>query len=230
MILDRSSLSRTLENLNEAWFYGNEIPGEEKVEISGFLAGRQGAEGSYSGLPAPTAMDMNTLPHRLFTGEKLSSVAGFTHVIGEEALRALRILGTGDKDVREAVSRATGSFEKRLTGASESYDGRVTGFYCCGTCTVSYIRNLAIGTFSNSAGRMKAGLNELKKHRDGRGRWRRFPFYYTLLALREIGNRSARRELEYALPSIRRAAAKRKLGDVYARRRRDLAARIIEES
>jgi hypothetical protein len=67
----------------------------------------------------------------------------------------------------------------------------------------------------------------LKEHRDGRGRWRRFPFYYTLLALSEASGGSAEPELRYAAPGLERMLKRRARGDRYHRRRRTLAERIL---
>jgi hypothetical protein len=48
-------------------------------------------------------------------------------------------------------------------------------------------------------------VKQLKEYRDGKGRWRRFPFYYTLLALGGIDMPAATRELKYAAPAVERA-------------------------
>jgi len=42
------------------------------------------------------------------------------------------------------------------------------------------------------------GLKALKKRRDGKGRWRNFPFYYTLLSLTEIDIPQPVDEMKYA--------------------------------
>jgi hypothetical protein len=67
----------------------------------------------------------------------------------------------------------------------------------------------------------------LKEHRDGDGRWRRFPFYYTLLALAEIKGRSAIEEMRYAAPGLERVLRRRTRGSKYESRRRALAERIL---
>ena len=75
---------------------------------------------------------------------------------------------------------------------------------------------------------MSSGIRLLKKYRDGRGRWRRFPFYYTLLALSEAGGRVAAAEMRYAAPGLERLMRRRAGGDRYALRRRAVAERVLE--
>jgi hypothetical protein len=75
---------------------------------------------------APTARDFET-GIRLFTGERITSGAAASHILGEEACRALLLLKTDVKDAREALKRATRSMDRRLR-ESESKGGRL-GFY-----------------------------------------------------------------------------------------------------
>ena len=62
--------------------------------------------------------------------------------------------------------------------------------------------------------------------RDGNGQWRRFPFWYTVLALSEMDVPDALRQLKYAAPVLERAAGTTARG-IYARRRRELAVRAL---
>jgi hypothetical protein len=63
--------------------------------------------------------------------------------------------------------------------------------------------------------------------RDGDRGWRKFPFWYTILALNEMDSREARTELKYAAPALERAAGRAMPSAVYPRRRHDLAARAL---
>jgi hypothetical protein len=75
--------------------------------------------------------------------------------------------------------------------------------------------------------RLGGGVKLLRQHRDGRGGWHRFPFYYTLLALSEIGGRGARREVQYAAPRLERMLKRGGRGGRFAARRRAVAERIL---
>ena len=89
---------------------------------------------------------------------------------------------------------------------------------------MSVWRHLAMGGLSRRAARLSDGMTILREHRDGSGRWQRFPFYYTLLALTECGGRVGHAEILYAAPAL--ARTRQAAGEKYALRRRALAERI----
>jgi hypothetical protein len=70
-------------------------------------------------------------------------------------------------------------------------------------------------------------MRYLNEFRDGRGRWRRFPFYYTLLALTEIPGPGAVSEIRYAAPGLERMLGRRGGKDRYGQRRRAIAERVL---
>ena len=63
----------------------------------------------------------------------------------------------------------------------------------------------------------------------GKGRWRRFRFYYALLALYEIDLEEARDELKYARPSMERALNRNMGQEKYQLRKRKLLELILEK-
>ena len=65
---------------------------------------------------APTPADF-ARPIRLFTGEPISTRAATSHILGEEACRALLLLDVKSKDVRGALVRATRTMDGRLKEA-----------------------------------------------------------------------------------------------------------------
>ena len=76
--------------------------------------------------------------------------------------------------------------------------------------------------------RLAGGLKFLKEYRDGQGRWRRFPFHYTLLALSEMNGKGVVREIEYAAPVLERLLKRRSRDGKYEKRRREVARRLLE--
>jgi hypothetical protein len=223
-VLYVSSLSRTLDALNEVFFAGRSLPRSERVEVAKWITGRQGRPGSYADMFAPTPTDYRD-GIRLFTGERILSGAATGHILGEEACRALILLNVPLAKVRDALNRATLGITRRLELAEAS--GTARGVYCCGTCTCSLWRHLAVGGIKNSERRLASGVNALRSYRLGNGRWKRFPFYYTLLALSEIEIPSALAELRYAAPACKRALKKSPGNDKFARRRRLLVERVL---
>jgi len=216
------SLAETVDAINEAFFYGRPLSKADRERAAKWIAGRQGLPRSYAGMFAPTDLDYKN-GVKLFTGEKVSTGAATAHILGEEACRALILLGVETDDVTQALSRASEGILSRLW----SFD-RIAGTYCCGTCTCSYWRHLAAGGLRNGERELAAGISDLKRHRDGAGRWRRYPFYYALLALSEIDLSVATRELKYAGPVLERLAARTPREDRYGIRRHDLVERALD--
>ena len=223
-VLNSRSLAGTIDRINDALFFGRRIPKREVRSVAEWLAGRRGLPGSYAGMFAPTPRDF---AHgiKLFTGERISSGAATGHILGEEACRALLRLDADVPAAEEALARATRSMDKRLS-QSEAGRGR-RGFFCCGACTASVWRHLAAGGLSRRKERFAGGLKFLKGYRDGEGRWRRFPFHYTLLALSEMDGKAVTREIEYAAPVLERMLKRRSRGGKYETRRRTVAERLL---
>lgn len=223
-LLKASSLAATVDAVNEAAFFDKLPAKAERREAARWIAGRQGLRGSYAGMFAPTAKDFAE-GIRFFTGERIATGAGVGHILGEEACRALLVLDVKDAAVADALKRAGGGMIARLDEHYAQNKGR--GTYCCGKCTVSLWRHLAAGGLNRSKRRLADGLAALKRFRDGKGRWRIFPFYYTLLALSETDLPAARSERRYAAGQCDRLLARKPSGDRYARRRRALAERVL---
>ncbi|MFC1734572.1 hypothetical protein ACFL1X_00540 [Candidatus Hydrogenedentota bacterium] len=223
-LLNNRSLSQTLDVVNEALFMETAIPRAEKNRVTDWLAGRQGLRGSYAGMFAPTTLDYKE-GVRVFTGERIKTRAGTAHVLGEEACRAMALLGGKTSKAMTAFSKAAEGMNKRLRESEKG--GHPRGSYCCGTCTSAMWRSLAAGCFSDRASRLSKGMGYLKENRDGEGRWGRFPFYYTLLALSEIENRAATSELRYAAPTCERLLKRSPRDEKYDGRRRMLVERVL---
>jgi hypothetical protein len=226
-LLHRENLGATLDVLSEALFFGNKISPAQRAAAAKWIAGRQGLPGAYANMFAPTDRDLRGI--RLFTGELVTTRVGIAHVLGEESCRMLKLLRVPEPRVRAALARALAGMTARLE--LETRRGYCTGgFYCCGTCSASYWRNLALHLFPRAEERLRNGLRQLKQLRRGDGTWRRFPFYYTSLAMTEIGTELARAEMQYAaarwcriLPRL--AAAEYTI----ARRRAAVGQRLLEQ-
>jgi hypothetical protein len=179
-ILVPQSLQETLWRLEEARLVGLECSDPEVEETLGWVLGRQGLRSSYRGLFAPTEEDFSQ-GARFLTGERIRSGAGTAHVLGEEALRALCIWGLRDRDeTQHALENFHNIVEK----------GRATGGYCCYTCTIALWRAVNAARPAGWEEVLEKGLTKLKQARTPEGRWRGYPFYYTLLTLASLLPRS----------------------------------------
>ncbi len=223
-IVHKNSLAATLDALNEVFFSGDSLPNAVRSEAAKWIAGRRGLKGAYRGMFAPTPLDYKR-GIRVFTGERVVSGAAIGHILGEEASRALILLDGHSKMANEALRKSNKGIMRALMSCETP--GRVRGFYCCGICTASLWRHLAVGGLNKPKKRLSAGLKVLRKYRDGTGKWRRFPFYYTLLALSELDDKLAQYELRYAAPLCERLLNRYRAKNKIATRRRMLLQRIV---
>ena len=84
---------------------------------------------------APTDKDYKGV--QLFTGEKVKTGAGISHILGEESLRALYLLKAKGKEIDEAVLGAKEGL-KNAMDRSKLHGYYEKGTYCCAACTVAY--------------------------------------------------------------------------------------------
>ncbi len=202
-VLNTQSLGLTIDALSQAQFFGREIPHAERARAAKWIVSRQGMPGAYRvSFFAPTEYDFAN-GFAMFTGERITSRAGTSHIIGEEACRALALLGVNTIEVREALSRANTALEKWIDCAENGGPG--AGTFCCGKCSVALWRNLLTHGPGKAQRRLAVGMKALKAARMGDGKWKRFPFHYSLLALGEIESPLALAEIRYAAPAIERA-------------------------
>ena len=213
-----NSLATLADSIEQRRYFGQRIPARELVAAAREIASRQGLPGSYAGMFAPTRLDFRR-GIRVFTGEPVRSGAATAHILGEESCRLLLKLDVKDRLVSAALARAEAGMQERLK-SSERVHARHVGFYCCRICTVSFWRHLAAGGLDSPVPRFKDGLRVLARCRSDSNRWNRFPFFYTLLALTELDEPEARKELRWAAPAAERSLRALRGAGRFPRRRR----------
>ena len=221
-LINRSSLASTLDSVNEALFYNQPLSKIEKAQVSNWIASRQGLPGSYANMFAPTKKDFQK-GISLFTGENIWTRAGVSHVLGQESCRTLILLGVKSANVNSALERAAAGFTERM----KQYLIVKEGTYCCATCSCALWRHLAAGGLENGERILTNAIKTLKSFRDGKGRWKKFPFYYTLLVLDSMELPAAHKEMQYAAAACERILKKQSKKDRISRRRRMLAEKIL---
>jgi hypothetical protein len=225
MLINRTSLSQTVDALNAAHFDGRALAATERSQVARWIAARQGLSGAYGGTFAGFPSE-RTRGIVLFTGERIAS-ASARHILGEEASRALRLLRVRDRSVTRALEAADDGLMRCLARAAEDPGKSNPGLYCCGKCSVGLWRNLLSGGLSRREERLRCGALHLRSVHDGEHGWRKFPFWYTVLALSEMDTTEAKAELKHAAPELERTATRPVASAVYARRRQELAARAL---
>ena len=213
-----NSLAALVDRVEQKRYFGQKIPARELLATAREIASRQGLPGSYAGMFAPTGLDFRR-GMRVFTGEAVRSGAATAHILGEECCRLLLKLVVKDRQVSAALARAEAGMLERLSSWDRLH-AEHTGFHCCGICTASFWRHLAAGGLDSRGPRFRNGLRVLASLRTGSGRWNRFPFFYTLLALTEIELPEARRELRWAAPAAERSLKTLRGAGRFPKRRR----------
>jgi hypothetical protein len=226
MLINRASVSQTVDAINAAHFEGRSLPAAERNRAAQWIAARQGLPGAYGGTFAgfPSERSKGIV---LFTGERIQS-ASARHILGEEASRALRLLQVRDGKITRALEASDEGLMRCFARAAQDPRKRNPGLYCCGKCSVGLWRNVLAGGLDRREERLERGALHLKSLRDGDHGWRKFPFWYTVLALSEMDSGEAKAELTYAAPALERAASRPVPSAVYARRRHELATRTLK--
>lgn len=225
-LLDKTSLSETIDNVNEAYFFGYDISASYANEAVSWILKTYDTKYSYNHSFGLTDKDFKS-KLKTFTGEPLNSPASLRHINAEEASRALNILKKYSSVKMPELKMNDERFLKMLK-ASES-NGKPAGTFCCGPCTVSLWRNLSAGGLGSYAKNLNKGFSVLKFYRKEKGQWSRFPFYYTLSALyesRKLPN--AKKELEYAYDECKKKLIRLKVDNIYSERRHELLRRILD--
>jgi hypothetical protein len=123
-LVDSRSLAGTLDRVNEALFFNKKLTRKDRKRAAEWIARRQGLEGAYANMFAPTAYDFKN-GIRVFTGERITSGAATGHILGEEASRALILLDIDSAVVKQAMRKAKKGMQGRLHASVR----KTRGFY-----------------------------------------------------------------------------------------------------
>lgn len=224
-IIDNNSLYKTLDNLNQLFLRKEFISLSDRKNTARWISDRQGLKGSYTDMFAPTDSDFKEI--KLFTGDKLTSKASIAHILGEESLRALYLLDVKDRKIQDAFDKARSGIKNVL---KRNYEAGIypDGTFCCGKCTAALWRNLSAEGVSKNKKSLESGINHLKSFRDGKGKYSRFPFFYTVLALSDIDLPAAKAEIEYCSGLLRKYVKRKEKNEIYTERKKIIAENALE--
>ena len=223
-LIKTSSLAATVHAFDEAMWTGQSVSKTEKIAVAMWIANRCGLEGSYEGMPAPTRKDFAGVV-RLFTGEKVSSRVGVSHILGQESCRILILLGVNLPRVKASLRMANEGISARVYSTANTHLKH--GMYCCAVCSCAMWRHLAAGGLKQQPLLLNRAVKTLRSRRDGKGRWRGFGFYYTLLALSEINTDQAGKEIVYSRGACERSLVRLSGRDTIAKRRKLLLEKLL---
>ena len=221
-IIHPASLAATLDATDEALFFQKTIPVSVRKDVSDLLISRQIQSGSNAGCFIPFTAEAAT-ESRLFSGERLNTAFASRHIQLIEAARLLKLLGMDDKATAKSIALA----ENHMNAMCYSK-------FCskgeCKSITVAYLRYLPTSDQKDSPAHINSLLTQLAAHRDEKGKWRGFPFFYTVLVLSEIDDPLAINEREYAAPVFQKPPGALLSTDPISRRRQAILARAFSRS
>ena len=100
----------------------------------------------------------------------------------------------------------------------------------CKAITIAYMRYLACSVGQDPKAQQAHFLTRLSDFRDGRGRWRGFPYFYTLLMLTELDQSLASQELQYAVPACVKLLDPVDVSDCFSRRRQLILNKVLSRN
>ncbi len=195
--------------------------GEKRFDgslLAKWLLERQIQAGRNSGLFQPT--DEDYAERRLPTGEYLKTKLATVHVMSQEAGRILHVLAPEEPAIADAVAKSAARLSETCYALQDCTIGE------CAASFIGYVRFLAAVFGDEATPEITWRLRTLSNHRGGNGRWKRFPSYYTLLVLSEIGLPTAQDELTYAKTLWSPGARMAPVEEPYAERRSRLLAAV----
>jgi hypothetical protein len=218
-MIHSDSLSVTLDAINAAFFHGQAFSKAQKEAATRWLLARQFRSGQHAGLFAPTRRDYED-GVRLFTGEKLKTLLATRNILGGETARALTLFDL-------PLAEVQGALERLNQNVLQACYARSCVIGECAHATIGLVRYLYVAALDGAERRLGMHIEIISQHRNGNGRWKRFPFYYALLALSEIDLPAAVEELRYAAPACEMLLRRSPKDDVFSQRRRAILQRVL---
>ncbi|MFW9908113.1 MAG: hypothetical protein ACFFEF_06020 [Candidatus Thorarchaeota archaeon] len=160
---------------------------------------------------------------RLITGERLFTKLAVHNITAVQKARALLSIKNPSKE--EIV---------KLEGLDRWLGKQCFSRFCaageCRHATIAYLRYLGNRGDDESLGKANSMIQKLSGYRDGNGKWKGFPFYYTLLVLAEIQTDAAKHELNYAYQASKKALKRIESDESYRKIRHDTISNALRMS
>jgi hypothetical protein len=200
-----NSLYQTVTDAAAHLFLGGTFVPAERDELAAWILAHQNRQRGFSFYPMVAERERGI---RLLSGERLQTTLAADNAVEMETLRLLALIQPHAPQVQRLFQAA----ERRLSGVCY---GRVCSKGECAHASLSVLRYHTARGAERSAGMIRRGLEALRGDRTGTGKWRSFPFYYTLLWLAELPDgldEGARVELSYARGRCERLLSRMEAG------------------
>ncbi len=209
---DQISLVEIVDRINEIEQGGEFLSASQKSEILRTLFQFYSSSNKYLGFDIPS-LDFKKGGH-LFTGERLYTQFGINTVVSLEICRIMSLLDETQDEIQPILN----AVNTRLSTKCFVRDGCIIGE--CAHALLAFWRYLLVSDWLNKDDRIKTFLGLLKSNRDDNGRWHHFPFYYTLMVLKETHMELAKQELDYAQAACERSLPYISVPEPYRHRRK----------
>jgi hypothetical protein len=216
------SLLTAIDACSEEYFTQKTISLEDRQALAMFFTSRQVLSGSNIGFftTDTTGLRQQT---QLFTGETLRTQLAARHIPLIEIPRLLILLAISD----EASLRCIELADQRMRTMCYS---RFCASGECRALTIAYMRYLNTNRAAHMAGQLNLFLEQLQSYRDGKGGWRGFPYFYTVLMLAELDSTLCKAEFDYTRPMLEKLATQHKPDKHLSVRRQAIIKTILSRS
>ncbi len=186
--IDESSLYTTVTNAARFMFEGGTFDVAARASLAAWILSQQNRHRGFIFYPTHDELAAGI---RLLSGEKPRTRLLTANAVELETLRLLALIQPEADRVQQLFLEA---------------DARLAGLCFADVCTTGECAHASIAVLRYRAARAVTGalfsfshaLDALRQDRSGDGKWRRFPFFFTLLWLVELPAELAREELAYA--------------------------------
>jgi len=206
------SLEEAILLLERSHRSGDNIDLEQVVE---FIVGQQVCFGHDAGTFVESR-NVSRCKARVYTGEKLQTHLAAKNILAVESARALVLSGSDSEDVRSSIALVETWAENQC----------FSEFCATGECRHSSIGFIRYLNALEKTERLEHMVTKLSKFRDGKGGWKGFPYFFTLLALTEIDSPLVDDELEYALEFTEKRFKRNRSEEPFTSRRNEILLRL----
>jgi len=185
-------------------------------QVAEFISGQQIRYGKDAGVFVESK-NVSRSKERVFTGEKLQTNLAVKNILTAESTRALVLVNSPSEFVHSSIDLAVNWFE----------DQCISKFCSVGECKHSTVAFMRLLNALEKTERLDRMIRNLSKHRDEKGGWKGFPYFFTLLALTETESQIATDELSYALDFVDTRFRRSRIEEPYSSRREEILSKIM---
>ena len=218
-VIEEKSFYGTVTNAAQVLFDGGSFNETEKTQLASWILDHQNRYKGFIFYPSEQDREDGI---RLFSGEKPRSKFLADNSVELEALRLLALIYPNHPEAHRIFQDAN----ERLLPLCFAR-GCIVGE--CAHAGIAFRRYFMTFDGDESSEKNRQTLETLKQRRYGEGKWRDFPFYFTLLWLTELPDDLAQEELEYTRDYCRELSRKLAGDEPFVDNRRNILMRVLDQ-